>query len=248
MVILSSSSKTLDFESEYSAKISPTDPVFKKQGAAIQKQLAAYSAEELEHVLDCSSKIALLNFDRMQAWKTTAARPAIFSYKGDVFKPLTPESYSVEQSEYAQQSVHIMSGLYGVVRAFDLIKPYRLEMRLSLDNFGKLNIYWRDDITTYLNQQIKKDNHPFVLNIASKEYSSAVDEQQLSIPMVHVDFKERKEDGSLRTVAIYAKQARGMMMEYCIQHTVTTLDEVKKFSAGGYSFAGEKDNHILFVR
>lgn len=248
MLILSSSSKTLDFESDYTANISPTDPVYLEQAHTIQQQLATYSAEQLETVLDCSSNIALLNFDRMQSWRKATARPAIFAYKGDVFKPLHPEQYTKQQSQYAQKSVCIVSGLYGPVRAFDTIRPYRLEMRLSLDGFGKLSTYWCDSVTDFLNQQAVRYSHSFVLNIASKEYSAAVDEQQLSIPMVHVDFKEKKEDGSLRTVAIYAKQARGMMMEYCIQNEITTVDEVKKFSDGGYSFASEENGHLLFVR
>lgn len=248
MLIITTSSKTLDFESDYTPLVKPTTPAYLEKAETIRTQLRAYNPKQLESVMDVSEKIALQNFDRIQEWESATQRPALLAYKGDVFKPLHPQEYSKEQSEYAQSSLYIMSGLYGVLRAFDLMKPYRLEMRLSLEETGKVSTFWRQDVTAFLNEQIEKHGHKIALNVASKEYIAAVDEKELNVPMVHVDFKKRNEDGSLRTVVIYAKTARGMMMDYCIQNQVETIDQVKEFAEGGYAFAGEEDGRLLFVR
>lgn len=248
MLLISTSSKTLDFESAYEPLVEPTTPAYLEQAETIRTQLSSYSKKQLEKVMGVSEKIAALNYDRIQEWESAPERPAIFAYKGDVFKPLHPTEYTKAQSEYAQASLYIMSGLYGVLRAFDLMKPYRMEMRLTLDGMGKMSAFWRNDVTAFLNTQIETHGHKLALNVASKEYAAAVDESELNVPVVHVDFKQKKEDGSVKIVPIFSKIARGTMIDYCIQNQIDSIDEVKKFAEDGYTFAGEEDGRLVFVR
>lgn len=247
MLIISSSAKTLDYDSDFTAHVKPTRPVFEKQADEIRDHLAALNPQELATALHASEKIAALNFERYQNWSSAPERPALFAYKGDVFREMNPHDYSKAQCEYAQDSVHTMSGIYGVVRAFDLIKPYRLELKLKLAPTGKLSDYWSQQVTDYFNQQIQEKGHTHLLNLASLEYSAAVDSEQLLCPIVDVDFKETV-DGKLKTVGLFAKRARGMMIEYCVQNQVTDPSQLRDFKTAGYEFMGEEGGRMLFGR
>jgi len=250
MLIISSSAKTLDFETPYAAKAATASPVFLEDAEKIQSVLKDMDLQVLKNLLKVNEKLAILNFERMQTWEPSGGRPAIFAYKGDVFRQLTPSEYSEEESEYAKQSLYVMSGLYGPVGAYDVIQPYRLEMAAKVSGVsrgGAMSDFWREKITEHFNTLIERDGHTVLLDLASKEYSAAVDFEKLNCPVVKVDFKEHK-NGKLKIMGIFSKRARGMMIDYCIRHRVTSAEEIKKFNGGGYEFHEEEDGRYVFVR
>jgi len=244
MLIISSSAKTLDLETPAPKGQAPH---FLKQTNEIQKLLAAMDVEEFSKTLGASEKIAILNVQRMQDWNSNEARPSLFMYNGDVYRQLHPEDYTSKQLDYAGRSVFAMSGLYGAVGALDAIKPYRLEMKAKLDGYGNLNDYWRPYITEYFNELIDRDGHKFLLDLASIEYSKAVDREKLKVPVVKVDFKEER-DGKLKVIGIMAKRARGMMIDYCIKNQIEDPSELRHFNTAGYEFVGEENGTLTFVR
>ena len=254
MLIISSSAKTLDFETSYSAKVEPASPVFLETAAELHDVLEKMDFAELKKLLGVNEKLAVLNFERMQMWSSQHAdqshggnsRPAMFAYKGDVFRQLTPTEYSKSECEYAARSLFVMSGLYGAVGAFDLIQPYRLEMATEL-NGERLSSFWKEVVTDHFNELIRRNGHKVLLDLASKEYSAAVDMDSLECPVVKVDFKECK-DGKLKIMGIYSKRARGMMIDFCIRHQVKNVEDIKKFNEGGYEFHGEGNGRYVFVR
>ena len=254
MLIISSSAKTLDFETPYNALAPTGPPEFLAFAEDLHSKLINLSLQELKSLLGVSEKIAVLNFERIKAWSVDHrneteggnSRPALFAYKGDVFRQLSPHDYSREESEYAANSVCVMSGLYGVVRGFDLIQPYRLEMAAQIDG-EKLNRLWQEKVTEFINERAQKEGHVALLDLASVEYSSAVNKDRLNIPVIKVDFKERK-DGKLKVMGIFAKRARGMMIDYCIRNQIHDPVEIQGFTGGGYKFAGEEKGVYLFVR
>lgn len=257
MLIISSSAKTLDFESPYKALVVPTEPEFMKEAVKVHKELADLSMPKLKKLLGVNEKLAILNFERMKVWSrkhsdenaSGNARPSIFAYKGDVFRQLTPTEYSEKECEYAARSVYVMSGLYGAVGAFDFIQPYRLEMAAEVGGIedGVMSDFWRDKITNYFNELIEKEGHRFMLDLASKEYSAAVDFEKLACPTVKVDFKEKK-NGKLKIMGIFSKRARGMMIDFCIRNQIEQVQDITKFKGGGYEFMGEEDGKYVFVR
>ena len=254
MLIITSPAKTLDLESEYTLSISPTQPQFSKQAAQIASDLRNLNEAQIQKLMHINSKLAELNVQRYKSWSkkhsVSNSRPALHIYKGDIYRQLTPDTYNEKQQQYVQKSLRIISGLYGVLKAYDLMQPYRLEMKLDLRKYNgpKLADYWSNIVTESLNKDAKSENHNFLLNLASKEYAAAVDFKKLTIPVVTVDFKQIQANGDLKTVAILSKIARGLMIEFCIKNTVENLDGVKNFNVEGYKLVEEGSKKLVFAR
>jgi cytoplasmic iron level regulating protein YaaA (DUF328/UPF0246 family) len=200
-----------------------------------------------------------------EVWEDESAllRPMLYCYKGDVFRELQLEKYGEGELSYAARSVFVSSGLYGIVGAQDGIQPYRLEMKAKLpglkldggssDKNGvaiKMNQWWRENVTHYLNERIAENAeggakdfgtpHHYFLNLASIEYSAAVDRMALEIPVIDVEFKEVQEDGTMKTVGIFAKRARGMMIDHCVTHHIESLDGLRLFTRAGYELVADR--------
>ncbi len=119
----------------------------------------------------------------------------------------------------------------------DLIQPYRLEMKTKLKNDRGQNLYqfWDERITRSLNKELKKQQEPVLVNLASNEYFKSVKPKLLEGRLLNINFKETKE-GKTRIVAIFAKRARGMMTDYIIRNRIETPEDLKKFKLAGYKF------------
>lgn len=250
--MITTSAKTLDESTTWSA-VQVTEPRHIKTSAEIVNHLKQLSAPQLQQTLQISAALATQNQIRYQNWSIihtpTNSKPAILAYKGDVYKQFEAASFTKQQQLYAQQHVRISSGLYGLIRPYDLIQPYRLEMRSKLTYTQGLamNQFWQDKATHDLNQDIKKLNADCVINLASKEYAQVIQTNQLVVPMITIEFQEQ-EDGLLKTIPLYSKQARGMMVGYAIEHQVKNIDGLKKFETAGYGFVEATKERLLFVR
>ena len=200
-----------------------------------------------------SSNLGQLNYERNQDWAVpfTAqnARPAIYAFSGDVYRGL--DSYTIEESkiETLQNSVRIISGLYGLLKPLDLVQPYRLEMGTKFPVGKSKNLYefWRQKVTTALNNELKEGE--LFVNLASQEYFKAIDVKVLKVPVIHVDFIEFK-NGHYKTIAIFAKLARGYMTRYIIENAVETAEDLKTFTTDGYAFDANlsTDTKLVFTR
>lgn len=171
-------------------------------------------------------------------------------YQGDVYQAFDFGTYSSTQLENLNDRVRILSGLYGLVRPFDKIEPYRLEMKTKLANsLGKdLYTFWGDKIALDLDKAAKKVDAPFVVNLASNEYAKAIS-SALKTEIIKVDFKEYKL-GAYKTIGIFAKKARGEMTDFLIKEDVKTLAQLKSFNRNGYKFSKSlsSDSEIVFTR
>jgi len=141
---------------------------------------------------------------------------------------------------YAQNSLRILSGLYGVLRPLDNIMPYRLEMGIKLgsDRGRDLYDFWGDKITQLINSDIQNEGHQFLVNLASREYFSAINVQLLNVPVITPVFKDYK-NGNYKVISFYAKKARGLMARYIIENEIKNQEELKAFNLEGYSFNEE---------
>lgn len=252
MKIVISPAKSLNFEKEIPTS-TYSEPEFLKQASTIQRTLKKKKPKMLMQLMDISDKLAELNWQRNQDWHVPFtnenARPAVYTFDGDVYQGLDIYTLPADKLEILQDKLRILSGLYGLLKPLDLMQAYRLEMGTSLPIGKNKNLYefWKKTITKALNSELKKDE--LFVNLASNEYFSAVDAKALKVPVVTPEFKDYK-DGKLKMISFFAKKARGMMVRYIIDTNAETIDDLKGFNYDGYAFDANlsKGNTLVFTR
>ena len=252
MKLVLSPAKTLDFETQLPTD-KTTQPEFLKQSERLNKELKKKSVKALSELMKISKDLSQLNYERNQEWETpfnkNNARPAIYAFNGDVYRGLDAYTIPKNKIDRLQDTVRILSGLYGILKPLDLMQPYRLEMGTKIGIGKNKNLYefWKEDITKALNEELKDEE--IFLNLASVEYFRAIDKKALKVPVINVDFKELK-NGEYKTVGIYAKVARGLMSRFIIDENAKTLDDLKAFDLEKYRFheklSGE--HNLVFTR
>ena len=240
MLITLSPSKGQDFvEPPLSKKYSK--PADIKDSELLIKELRKINSKQIQEMMTVSENIANLNVGRFKSFSTPFttknSKQALFAFKGDVYGGLDLEKFTEADYSYAQDHLRILSGLYGCLRPLDLIQPYRLEMKTKLKNNRGDNLYqfWDDRITNSINKELKKQQEPVLVNLASGEYFKSVKPKLLEGRLLNITFKETK-DNKTRVVAIFAKRARGMMADYIIRNRIENPENIKKFKLGGYKF------------
>jgi len=198
--------------------------------------------------MSISDKLSKLNFDRFQTFSTpftlTNAKQALLAFKGDVYNGIDAPSLSSQDLDFAQSCVRMLSGLYGVIRPLDLIQPYRLEMGTRLENDKGKNLYefWSDKISQILNE----DESSVIINLASNEYFKGIDKKSLNAKIINIAFKELKGD-TYKIIGIYAKRARGLMVNYMIKNRITKSDDLKNFNVEDYKFRQDMSDELTWV-
>ncbi len=253
MKIVISPAKSLDFESSV-----PTSqysmPAFLKESERINKILAKKSPRSLMKLMEISTQLAEVNWERNQQFKLPFspdnARPAIYAFNGDVYQGLDAYSLSEDKVLELQQSLRILSGLYGILKPLDLIQPYRLEMGTSLKIGSNKNLYefWRSTLTNALNEELEEGE--MLVNLASNEYFTALDTKKIKNPIITPIFKDWKND-KLKVLSFFAKKARGSMVRYLADSGARTLDDIRGFTGDDYQFSKEhtlKEHQPVFVR
>ena len=253
MVTLISPSKTLNFDNNNSCNIN-TDCRLINHTSELHKILVNFSINDLKDLMNVSDKIAELNYNRFKRWeepsKSDSSKQAIYAFKGDVYSGLDAESISEDKFDFLQENLRIISGFYGLLRPFDKILPYRLEMSTKLENSRGKNLYefWGDNITNLLNNDIEVKNS-YVVNLASNEYFKSIKKNKLKNEIITPIFKEFK-NGTYKTIAIYAKKARGLMSRFIIDNKIQKPENLKTFNLERYSFDDNlsDDYNYVFTR
>lgn len=252
MIIITSPAKTFDWHQPI-PKIPTTQPEYLNKANHLAKLLGSYTQEQLKHQLNVSDTLAKLNFKRYKDWQNNPlggnVKPSLFAYRGDIFRELKLATYSLDMIEYLQNSLRILSGLYGILRPLDDIQQYRLEMKtkLSETNITSLSTYWLQDVTASLNKALKNHQQKIVLNLASKEYAMAVDKDALDGNFLQIVFHQIK-NGETKNYGLMAKRARGKMINFLTQQQAQFLDMVKQFDDDGYTLHDDKQNTLTFIK
>ena len=182
---------------------------------------------------------------------SSVSRQAIYAFKGDVYMGLEAGSLNKKEIKYAQKHLAILSGLYGLLKPLDLIYPYRLEMGTKIQTSKGKNLYefWGSKITDHLNTLLADHKKKGVINLASVEYFSSVNPDELSGPCISPVFKDFK-NGQFKIISFFAKKARGMMARYIIQNKVDSLEELKQFDNAGYKYSKKESTELspVFLR
>lgn len=240
MLFLLSPAKSLDYESPL-APHTHTAPLFVKQSRQLIELLRQQSPQQIAELMSLSDKLSALNVARYQAWSTRAtvrnARQAALAFDGDVYGGLDARSLDGDHLAWAQDHVCILSGLYGVLRPLDLMQPYRLEMGTRLANPQGKDLYnfWGTQIADYLNQRLRADISPVVINLASQEYFKAVDTKALKARVIECVFEDYK-GGQYKVISFFAKRARGLMARFAVTHRVVKPEGLRAFDTEGYAF------------
>ena len=249
-----SPAKKLVSDTDYNGNTS--QPSFKEETAILVKILKQKTPVELATLMRISDKLAHLNYARYQVFNPHSyskknAMPALFLFQGDVYKELKANTFDTEDIAFCEQSLAILSGLYGLLSPLNLIQPYRLEMATTLPNpkGNDLYAFWRDIITTAINHKLLATGAKQVINLASNEYFSVIDKKRLCKPIVKIDFKEKK-NGVFKTIALHAKRARGTMVHFIVKHRCKTLSELEAFTGMGYQFSNilSSNDTLVFIR
>lgn len=253
MKIVVSPAKTLDYESKLPTTRG-TQPEFLETAVKLNKKLSRQSKKKLSSLMNISDKLADLNYTRYQDFQEDHdkknSRPAMYAFNGDVYTGLDAFTIPVDKLDRLQETLRILSGMYGILRPLDLIQPYRLEMGTDIGIERKNNLYgvWQKKVTGYLNNELQDDE--LFLNLASNEYFKAVDAKKLKVRVISPVFKDFK-NGKLKIISFYAKKARGSMVRYIIDKNCKTLEDVKGFDYDDYRYSDkytENENEPTFIR
>jgi len=253
MKLVVSPAKSLNQESKF-----PTDkytrPIFEELAGQVNRKLSRMSKDEIAELMSISDKLADLNYGRYQDFEEQHtlenSRPAIYMFDGDVYSGIDAYSIPEDKIDRLQDSLRILSGMYGVLKPLDLIQPYRLEMgtKLSIESNDDLYELWKDKITTQLNSELDTDE--LFVNLASQEYFKAVDLKKLNAEIISPVFKDFK-NGKLKIISFYAKKARGLMVRYILDQNIDSLEGIKGFDYDNYHFSEEhtkKATEPVFIR
>ena len=248
MIALISPAKTLDFESDLVLGNKDV-PYFLHDAERVNRKLRSLSRKKLRELQSISSQLASVNHQRNQEWNTDHSdntRQAALCFKGDVYLGMEAQNWSEQDMEYAVNHLRILSGLYGILKPNDLIKPYRLEMGTALPVGRRKDLYafWADKLKKYFNTEVGKEE--LLINLASNEYFNALKQAKLKNPVINVEFKDYS-NGSYKVLSFFAKKARGMMADYLIRNRIDNPDGIKSFNTAGYYFDAKSSSNDKFV-
>jgi len=229
MIAVISPAKTLDYDTPLPAFAQACEPQFAAEAAGLARSAARLGAKRLSELMHISPALATLNAGRFRGFADAPERPAMFAFAGDVYTGLDAGSLDEAQVRFAQGHLRMLSGLYGLLRPLDAIRPYRLEMGTRwAPRHKRLTDWWGDRIAAALREAAA--GVP-VLNLASQEYWAAVDGRLADMRVVSVDFREGD-----RFVSFHAKRARGAMARWMVEHHVGDIDAMRGFDAEGYTY------------
>jgi len=254
MKILLSPAKSLQLTDNWKAPLA-TQACFLEESEKLIKKLQKFSPKKIAQQMSISPDLAELNHARFQQWLkplevSENIIPAIFAFNGEVYKGFDVSSLSELELTRAQESLFILSGLYGVLKPLDLLYPYRLEMgtRWQISPSQK-NLYdfWRKKLTNHLKSELSANES--IVNLASTEYSKVIDFKLLKNKVITPQFKEFK-NGEFKVVMMYAKHARGAMARYIVQNNLKEIEELKLYTVDGYTYDEKQstESEWVFVR
>ncbi len=251
MLALISPAKSLDYETP----LPPLDvekPRFAEEAATLAAGAAKLGPKKLSALMHISDKLATLNAARFREYADAAERPAIHAFAGDVYVGFEVKTLDAPAIAFAQDHLRILSGLYGLLRPLDAIRPYRLEMGTKWAPGRKPDLYhwWGDRVSRLLADDLAESGSNVIVNLASQEYYKVIDQAPpAGARIVTVDFREEGPKG-LRFNSFAAKRARGMMARWMCEHRIARADDLRGFDSDGYRFVreGSEDTLWRFVR
>lgn len=239
------------------APVEATLPMLLDRTRPLMEYLCSLDAASLQKIWKCNDKIAGQNIRRLQEMDLCRhLTPAVFAYEGIQYQSMAPMVFSQSELEYVREHLYILSGFYGILRAFDGVVPYRLEMQAKLawkrkeDVVTSLYDYWESRLYQILTDGSEEDL--VLVNLASKEYSKAIEPWLTDkVRWISCVFGEREQtpDGACRikVKATAAKMARGSMVRFMAENRITEPEQLKAFDRMGYCYEEELSDEHTYV-
>ena len=223
-------------------------PTFLSKTEELANALQKMSYEELKKLWKCNDSIVAANVERLKYMDLhTQLTPAVLAYEGIQYQYMAPGVFTNREYDYIQENLRIISGFYGVLKPFDGVTPYRLEMqaKLKIHEAKDLYTYWNNSISEYIFTETN-----CIINLASKEYSICVSKYlRPDIRFITCVFGEEK-DGKIIEKGTMCKIARGEMVRYMAEHQITKPEDIRSFDRLDYIFDPKHsdDNTYVFIK
>lgn len=225
-------------------------PVFLDRAQRLMEYMRSLNLAQCKAVWKCNDKLAELNYRRFQEMDLRRnLTPAVLSYEGIQYQYLAPKVLEDASLEYLQDHLRILSGFYGILKPFDGVVPYRLEMQARLHGatLDSLYVYWGNQLAEHM---FRED--AWILNLASKEYSRCISgylKGQNNARFVTCVFGELT-GGRIVEKGTPAKMARGEMVRFLAEHRAEDLETVKWFDRLDYRFSKEYSDEktLIFLK
>ena len=221
-------------------------PLFLDKTKQLMEYLKSLSYDELKALLACNDEIAGLNYERYAGMELDEnLTPAVLSYDGIQYKYMAPHVFKDGYFDYIENHLRILSGFYGVLRPFDGITPYRLEMqaRVKTDFCKNLYDFWGADIYN----EVKDD---LILNLASEEYAKTVHNYiEPDVRFITCIFGELT-NGKIKEKGVHVKMARGEMVRFMAENNICDINDIKGFDRLDfmYSESMSEENRFIFLK
>jgi len=207
--------------------------------------LQSMTEADLKKLWKCNDQIAALNIQRLQNMDLhNCLTPAVLAYEGIQYQYMAPGVFTEQAFDYVQEHLRILSGFYGILKPFDGVTPYRLEMQAKLraGECKDLYAYWGDSLANTLFSETD-----CIVNLASKEYSVCVSKYlPQNVRFITCVFGEEK-NGKLIEKGTMCKMARGEMVRYMAENQIEDPEQIKSFDRLNYCFDPSRSNDNLFV-
>lgn len=223
-------------------------PVFLTNTEELCQKLQSMSYEELKKLWKCNDQIAELNVRRLRDMDLRESlTPAVLAYEGIQYQYMAPGVFTEQEYSYVQDHLRILSGFYGILRPFDGVTPYRLEMqaKLKIGEYKDLHAYWGNRLAETLFGETN-----CIINLASKEYSICVSKYLPdSVRFITCVFGEEK-NGKIIEKGTMCKMARGEMVRFMAQNQINTPEQIWMFDRLNYRFDETRsdENTYIFLR
>ena len=239
-------------------------PVFLDETSELLEWMRDLTYAQAKELWKCNDKIAEQNYRRFQEMDLERnLTPAVIAYEGIQYQYMAPAVFGGAETDYIQEHLRILSGFYGVLKPFDGVVPYRLEMQAKASEAGDLYKFWGDK----LYREVVRKEKPvsgtpgteppmlessgadknLVVNLASKEYSKCVEKYLTSEDRYLTIVFGELTDGKVKQKGTLAKMARGEMVRYLAEHEVEDLEGIKGFDRLGYWFDEALSNEQEYV-
>ena len=256
MITIISPATTMNFDKNINLENS-SNPVFQEDINYLISILKKLDIKEISNLMNLSEDLSKLNYDRYQNLLNSNNKKlqSILAFDGEVFNSMNTSDFNEYDFNFTNNHLRILSGLYGILSPLDLIEPYRLEMKVKLENRDGYDLYkfWKSKITNHIIEKLKSHENKVLINLASSEYLKCVDLKAIKKDFKFIDVVFKDYDlktNTYKVKGLFAKKARGYMCRFIIKNKIDSVDDLLKFNVEGYTYNGElsNENLIIFTR
>lgn len=223
-------------------------PAFLDKTEQLYHTLKAMDGAALQKLWKCNDQIAAQNVERLQHMDLRRnLSPAILAYEGIQYQYMAASVFSDAEFDYLQEHLRILSGFYGVLKPFDGVTPYRLEMqsKLKIADAKDLYAFWGAELAERLFAE-----SDCIVNLASKEYSQCITRHQKPGSRIITCVFGEKIDGKVVEKGTLCKMARGEMVRWMAEQQLTDPEQLRNFEGRDHRFSAEhsNDNTLVFLK